>query len=199
MVHASYGCQDGAGGPGIASCNGTVADGQSIDTTTPGRRTFTVTASSKDGQVSTSAIGYTVGQPDNHFSVSQIRLRRDGTVSFKVKVPGPGKVDVLETAWRDNLAQIAVQLRPAAHRFVFARAHRTANRSTTLQLRVNPNSRGRRLILRHTYRVTLRLWVTYAPTGGVQRKIGFYGYTSAHDACAVRTARGTEIGPSDGP
>ena len=60
--------------------------------------------------MSTSAIGYTVGQPDNHFSVSQIRLRRDGTISFRVKVPGPGKVDVLETAWRDNLAQIAVQL-----------------------------------------------------------------------------------------
>ena len=40
---------------------------------------------------------------------------------------------------------------------------------------MNPNLRGRRLILRHTYRVTLRLWVTYTPTGGVQRKIGFYG------------------------
>ena len=175
VVHASYGCQDGTGGPGITSCTGTVADGQSIDTTTPGRHAFTVTASSRDGQMSTNAVGYTVGQPDNHFSVSHIRLRRDGKITFKVNVPGPGKVDVLETAWTDNLAQIAVQLQPATHRFVFARAHRTTNRSTTLQLRVNPNSRGRRLILHHTYRVTLRLWVTYTPTGGVQRKLGFHG------------------------
>ena len=41
--------------------------------------------------------------------------------------------------------------------------------------RLIPNRRGKRLVRSHTYRVTLRLWVTYAPAGGRQRKQGFYG------------------------
>jgi hypothetical protein len=41
-------------------------------------------------------------------------------------------------------------------------------------LRVTPNSRGRLLVHHHTYRVTLRLWVSYTPTGGTHRSIGFY-------------------------
>jgi len=82
---------------------------------------------------------------------------------------------VLETAWRDNLARAAVLLQPAARRFVFARAHRTAAQAGTLHLPIRPNARGRRLVRHHVYRVTLRLWVSYTPTAGVSRSAGFYG------------------------
>jgi hypothetical protein len=41
---ASYTCQDGAGGSGIATCKGTVADHASIDTSRLGAKSFTVTA-----------------------------------------------------------------------------------------------------------------------------------------------------------
>jgi hypothetical protein len=81
---------------------------------------------------------FTVLPPNNHFTVSQIRTDRDGTITFAVKLPGPGTIDVLETAWDDNLAHAAVLLQPAAHRFVFARAHKTAHQATTLHLRVTP-------------------------------------------------------------
>jgi MBG domain (YGX type)/Glycine rich protein len=119
---------------------------------------------------------FTVLLPDNHFTVSDIKTHRNGTITFAVKVPGPGTIDVLETAWDDNLAHAAVLLAPAARRFVFARAHRTAQQATTLHLRVKPNARGRRLVHHHTYRVTLRLWVSYTPTGGgAYGSIGFYG------------------------
>ena len=40
---------------------------------------------------------------------------------------------------------------------------------------VTPNARGKRLVLHHTYHAVLRLWVTYTPTGGNQRSVGFYG------------------------
>jgi hypothetical protein len=40
---------------------------------------------------------------------------------------------------------------------------------------VSPNAQGRLLVARHRYRVTLRLWVSYTPTGGHQRDIGYYG------------------------
>jgi hypothetical protein len=68
-----------------------------------------------------------------------------------------------------------VLLRPASRRFVFARAHKTADVATTLHVRVLPNARGRLLVRHHTYAVTLRLWVSYTPTGGTYRSIGFYG------------------------
>ena len=175
VVNASYGCLEGSRGPGIASCTGTVANGQPIDTSTAGVHSFAVTARSKDGLASTSKVSYTVLLPTNHFTVFHIKTHRDGTITFEVKVPGAGRIDVMETAWDDNLARAAVLLQPAPHRFVFARAHKTARQATTLQIRVIPNARGNRLVHHHTYRVVLRLWVTYTPTGGVYRSTGFYG------------------------
>ena len=105
-------------GPGIASCTGPVATGQPIDTTTVGRHTFMVTATSKDGQTATSTITYTVRVPSNQFTVSHIKTHRNGSITFNVKIPGPGTIDVLETAWKNNLASAAVLLQPAPRRFV---------------------------------------------------------------------------------
>ena len=113
--------------------------------------------------------------PTNHFTLSKIRTGRDGTLTFAVKVPGPGAIDVLASAWNDNLAPATVRLRPGPHRFVYARGHRTAGRATVLHLRVAPNARGRRLVRHHTYRVTLRLWISYTPKGGRPRSVGVYG------------------------
>ncbi len=64
VVDASFACQPGAGGgvldSGSAGCSGTVADGQPIDTSTPGTHTFTVTATDTDGQATTVSASYTV-------------------------------------------------------------------------------------------------------------------------------------------
>ena len=180
LVLASYDCQDGAGGPGISSCAGPVADGRPIDTSAVGRHSFTVAASSKDGETSAGTVSYTVLALNNRFTVSRVKSHQNGTIAFEVTVPGPGAIDVLETAWDDNLAGAAAQLQPAPHRFVFARKHRTARRAARLRVRVTPNARGRRLVHHHTYRVLLRLWVTYTPTGGVPRSIGFYGLHFHH-------------------
>ncbi len=113
-------------------------------------------------------------RPDNHFTVSSLQLRPDGQTGLSVTVPGPGRVDVLETAWDDNLAKLAV-LQPAAHRFVFGRAHQDAVAAHALRLSVRPNRRGTMLVHHHRYRVTLRVWVTYTPIGGHPRSIGMEG------------------------
>jgi len=85
-------------------------------------------------------------------------------------------IDVLVTAWKDNLAAgIARLLQPATGRFVFARAHARASRAGVLSITVRPNARGRLLIAHHRYRVTLRLWISYTPVQGRQRDIGYYG------------------------
>jgi fibronectin type 3 domain-containing protein len=59
QVLADFGCAD-AGGSGIASCEGTVADGQAIDTGTVGAHSFTVTATDKAGNTATKTVGYRV-------------------------------------------------------------------------------------------------------------------------------------------
>jgi hypothetical protein len=52
-VAANYFCNDGTYGSGVATCDGTVANGSPIDTSSLGTHTFTVTASDADGNVST--------------------------------------------------------------------------------------------------------------------------------------------------
>lgn len=62
-VLAGFSCTDGASGPGIASCSGTAANGEPIDTSTPGQHSFKVTATSADGQSASDTVTYAVTQP----------------------------------------------------------------------------------------------------------------------------------------
>ena len=108
-------------------------------------------------------------------------------------VSGPGRVDVLETAWLSNLADAAVTLQPAPHRFASARAHKTATHPGVLRLRLIPNRRGRRLVARHIYAVTLRLWVTYTPAGGTPLSIGLYGlHLGCHAPITIHATPGEQ-------
>jgi CSLREA domain-containing protein len=59
-VTADYSCQDEAGGSGLASCTGTVADGALIDTSTVGSHTFAVTGADVAGNSATATSTYNV-------------------------------------------------------------------------------------------------------------------------------------------
>jgi hypothetical protein len=180
---ASYSCQDASDGLGIQSCVGPVASGAPIDTSRAGTVSFTVTATSKDGASSSSTTTYTVvrAAPSNRFKIVRLVTRPNGVVTVRAKFPGQGRFDVLETAWISNEAKSAgneatsAVLQPARRRFVFSRARFTLRRAGTLQAVVQPNARGRRLIRHHTYRVTIRLWLTFTPSGGRSRSEGIYG------------------------
>lgn len=64
-VSASYSCADEAGGTGLASCQGTVAPGSPVDTSTAGSHSFTVTARDNAGNTASQVVTYTVvGTPE---------------------------------------------------------------------------------------------------------------------------------------
>jgi hypothetical protein len=115
-----------------------------------------------------------VARPVTAVEVANIGARSDGDVALTVIVPGPGTLDILESAWLNDFATVAV-LQPAKGRFAFARAHATAKRAMTLRLVVAPSARGRSLLAHHLYPVNVRVWITFTPKGGRPDNIGVYG------------------------
>jgi hypothetical protein len=111
------------------------------------------------------------------YVVRHVHVSRGGRVRFDVRVPGPGQIDVLESAWKVNEIQThTVSLKPAAHRFVFARTHVAAKHGGVRRLTVRPNARGLRLVAHHRGGpLRIRLWVTYQATGATPRSVGYYG------------------------
>ena len=90
-VIAGYTCHDAFGAPGLSDCSGDADSGTAIDTSTDGANTFSVSAISNDGAITTQTIDYTV-LPDNRFTVSKLTGHTGGQVTFKVKLPDVGKL-----------------------------------------------------------------------------------------------------------
>jgi hypothetical protein len=60
QVAASYSCADEDGGSGVATCAGTVANGAAIDTSSVGKKSFTVSATDNAGNPASTTVSYTV-------------------------------------------------------------------------------------------------------------------------------------------
>ena len=167
-VSAHYTCTAAAGAPALSDCSGDASNGGRIDTSTAGAQTFSVSAITADGSVVTQTIDYTV-RPDNRVTIAHVKATKSGTVSFSVKVPGKGKLSVLESAPTANLA--AASLSPGKGRFAFAKLTRNVGSAETIKLKIKPGSKGAALIKNHHSAVVIRLAVAFTPKGGSARTI----------------------------
>ena len=109
------------------------------------------------------------------YKVSAVKVYRDGTITLRVNLSTPGHVNVLVSAWNDNIAGEARVLNPSPGRFVVGRASTNTKKAGVLTLRVRPTAQGKRLIAHPAYPVTLRLWVSYIPLYAFQINRGDYG------------------------
>ena len=173
-VKASYSCQEAANGPGIIDCSGDAASGALIDTSVAGAQTFTVSASSADGQVTTETVDYTV-RPDNHFALSKIKPSSNGSVGFAIVLPGPGTASILESA------------RSGGRWFTFAKLSLRAGHAVRKRVVLKPDVRGARLVTALSAArksqssanakplLSLRLVVVFRPKGGRARRETVHG------------------------
>jgi hypothetical protein len=88
-VHTTFSCSEGAGGPGLESCvdsNGTSGTSGQLNTSSIGQHTYTVAATSKDGEQGTASITYTVVK----VSIGTRRAPyRAGRAKIKLTCTGP--------------------------------------------------------------------------------------------------------------
>jgi hypothetical protein len=177
-VEAAYACEDDLDGTGVASCVGTVEPGQPIDTATPGRHAFSVTARDQAGNERAMTVHYTVKAPaaaaavpgpgtvdsrqltgGGPLRILRSSIRRDGTILATVQVPNAGTVIGLATF--GGKGAHAAGLRIGKGRSRWAQRSYTVSEGGVVQLRLKPTVKARRTLRRGNGRVTVRLTVAF--------------------------------------
>ena len=156
-VIAHFTCQDAAGAPGIAACSGDADSGTPIDTSSEGANTFSVSAISADGAITTQTIDYVV-LADNRFTVTKVTAHTDGSVTFTVRLPNPGTLVSTVTRNGTTFGQTTTKIKS----------------DLTSSITVKPNAAARKLLradakAKRPKAIVVKLSVSFTPLLGVKR------------------------------
>jgi hypothetical protein len=163
-VPARYACLATTTGPALTSCVGTVPAGRRIDTATLGAHTFSVSATNAEGNSTTETVAYRVVHTTNRFTILRLTATPAGAARLALRLPGPGAVRVLATAWNSAAG--------ASRRHIsYGAATARPRRGGVVSLVVAPSAAGRALLRARGARPVLALAVTYSPTGARPRVV----------------------------
>lgn len=168
-VKPTYTCSQAGDPAALADCSASddlgnsIASGQALKTRIPGAHSLTVTATSSDGLSTSDTFNYTV-LPNNRFSEYQVQTAKAGAVSFKLGLPGAGKIK-------------AVEIGPK--HVTFGTFTASVGQKRTLKVTVRPTPAGKKLLVAPVsttkkaspVRVKITLTVTYTPTGGAKKTV----------------------------
>jgi hypothetical protein len=171
VVKPTYVCAQSGDATALADCSAvddlgnSVASGRPLATKQAGAHSLTVTSTSSDGLSTTDTFNYTV-LPDNRFTVTTIKPKSAGTLSFKLRLPGPGKIKVVELA---------------LHNVIVGKGTVSVGAQRTVAVKISPGPAGRALLRKakstQSKPPRISLQVTYTPKGGVAETVVKRGLT----------------------
>jgi hypothetical protein len=161
-VAARYSCLATTMGPALKSCVGSVPARHRINTRTLGAHSFSVSATNDQGESTTETVTYKVVPTSNRFVVVRLRATASGEARLALKLPGPGSVSVVATAWNAAAGH-------SGRRLAYGTARTGARRGGPLLLVVEPTAAARALLRTHGARPVIALTVTYKPPGARAR------------------------------
>jgi Arylsulfotransferase (ASST) len=110
-----------------------------------------------------------VEPPSNAFTFPTLKVsKKNGTVTTRVKLPGPGKLAALETMKKHSAAARAA-LKPRNGEVTVARTTKTVTQAGKVTIRLRLNARGRRAVRDHSGRLRVNVRLRFKPTNGRSR------------------------------
>ena len=139
-IAASYACTDS--GSGVASCQGTVANGSLINTSSTGTKTFTVTLTDNVGNTSSSSVTYSVVSGGGGATSADVgitlsapnKVSPGGTLTYSITVTSAGKVTATDVVVSDALPVGTVFASAAASQGTIAAPPIGSNGTVTVNL-----------------------------------------------------------------
>ncbi len=107
--------------------------------------------------------------PSNTFTVgSSITFGANGTATMTITVPGPGVVTATDAPGATARAATARAAKPKKPRALIKPAKVVATKAGKVKLTIRPTPAGRKVLARR-HRLTVKVRLTYTPTGGTPR------------------------------